>query len=407
MSRQSVSKCIRSKENFLQKQRKPPVSISSSPLYRIGRYRTPDYEQLTPAVIKEVRKFRNRQRSGSEYKGGGNSGYIFISATQMSKAKSASSSPSYKASTPLSSPSPVTYIAEVKNMFMKREEEKTERSISQSLSKVNIDNYKSNFDNLEVERDLKSGGYGAVSLVKWNGKRYIQKRLLKKHLNTPERSSLLNEMRCIHLLRDTGIAPRLIAYEEIPGSFSFLMEYHEGYVDLMCFLKSTNILPYNKTKICANILNAFSILHGKTIVHNDVKPNNIIVNPKTLDIKIIDFGLSFLKETRKIGGSVTFACPQKLNKGVISYGTDCWSLGLTFLYIYYMYLPTRADAFFMTTSREYTHIAFSRMSRKIKYGTPLITNIIRFMEEGFGKPGKTAIKRLISQPTVKVKLYNK
>jgi serine/threonine protein kinase len=41
-----------------------------------------------------------------------------------------------------------------------------------------------------------------------------------------------------------------------------------------------------------NLLQALYVLHQNGIVHGDIKPKNILVNPETVDIKFIDFGFS-------------------------------------------------------------------------------------------------------------------
>jgi len=42
--------------------------------------------------------------------------------------------------------------------------------------------------------------------------------------------------------------------------------------------------------ICINFYNAIKEMHGKGIIHMDIKPDNILVNPETGDVILIDFG---------------------------------------------------------------------------------------------------------------------
>jgi len=46
------------------------------------------------------------------------------------------------------------------------------------------------------------------------------------------------------------------------------------------------------TRIMAQICSALSYLHSKSIMHRDVKPENIMINPLTMQIKLIDFGFA-------------------------------------------------------------------------------------------------------------------
>lgn len=59
------------------------------------------------------------------------------------------------------------------------------------------------------------------------------------------------------------------------------------------------------------------------MVHRDLKPDNIMVNPETLDIKIIDFGLSaFYNEMESLTtrvGTPYYVAPEVLDK---NYGKE-------------------------------------------------------------------------------------
>jgi predicted ATPase/signal transduction histidine kinase len=81
-------------------------------------------------------------------------------------------------------------------------------------------------------------------------------------------------------------------------------------------------------------------LHQQRIIHKDIKPGNILINPHTKEIKITDFSISSLlpRETQEIQnpnvleGTLAYISPEqtgRMNRG-IDYRTDFYSLGVTF-----------------------------------------------------------------------------
>ena len=72
-------------------------------------------------------------------------------------------------------------------------------------------------------------------------------------------------------------------------------------------------------------------LHSKSVIHRDLKPENIIINPKTLQVKVIDFGSSSFftkKESLKTKiGTAYYVAPEVL-KGAYNKEWDVWSLGI-------------------------------------------------------------------------------
>ncbi|PVZ99284.1 hypothetical protein BB558_004702 [Smittium angustum] len=84
------------------------------------------------------------------------------------------------------------------------------------------------------------------------------------------------------------------------------------------------------------ISSALMYLHKHSIVHRDLKIENIMVNSKN-EIKLIDFGLSNLYSFRKLlktfCGSLYFAAPELLEaKEYYGPEIDCWSFGIV-LYV--------------------------------------------------------------------------
>ena len=122
----------------------------------------------------------------------------------------------------------------------------------------------------------------------------------------------------------------VFTYEEVtPVGPGIVMEYIDGYT-LTEFLAKN---PSRKLRQRAvdQLLDAVAYLHKKGVVHNDLKPDNILISRVDNTLKIIDFGLSdndayFLY--KGLGCTPQYASPElKANKQ-----TDCrsdiYSLGL-------------------------------------------------------------------------------
>lgn len=81
-------------------------------------------------------------------------------------------------------------------------------------------------------------------------------------------------------------------------------------------------------------------IHAANIIHKDINPSNIVLNPETNKVKIIDFGLSTiltrenptLKHPNVLEGTLAYISPEqtgRMNRS-LDYRTDFYSLGVTF-----------------------------------------------------------------------------
>lgn len=76
-------------------------------------------------------------------------------------------------------------------------------------------------------------------------------------------------------------------------------------------------------------------LHQKKIIHQDIKPGNIMFNTDYSKIKLIDLGVSSkLDKTRATkaaqGGTPRYMPPEQLD-GNLSFKVDVWSFGCVLL----------------------------------------------------------------------------
>ena len=80
----------------------------------------------------------------------------------------------------------------------------------------------------------------------------------------------------------------------------------------------------------------FEQMEKLNITHGDIKPNNIIIDPKSLQVTVIDWGFVDVTPQFSRNTSVTegFHSPEVFLDGIHNPLTDIFSLGMTFLYYY-------------------------------------------------------------------------
>lgn len=107
-----------------------------------------------------------------------------------------------------------------------------------------------------------------------------------------------------------------------------LMEYVDGQT-LDEFLEG-NPEKNKKDKVFEQLIDAVGYLHKKGVVHNDLKPHNILISRHGENLKIIDFGFSdndayFLLKTP--GYTPHYASPELINSRETDCRSDIYSIG--------------------------------------------------------------------------------
>lgn len=154
--------------------------------------------------------------------------------------------------------------------------------------------------------------------------------------------SLLLEERVLAQLRG---CPEIVSYlgstltvEDGTGLYNLLLEYAAGGTLEDLIKKGPGLREWDTRRYVRMILRGLCSVHGKGIVHCDLKPSNILVFPGVNDdrLKIADFGLA--KEGRdykeEIGfwrfnfrGTPFYMSPESVALGEIGAPLDIWSLG--------------------------------------------------------------------------------
>ncbi|MHC5598309.1 MAG: ATP-binding protein, partial [Nostoc sp.] len=106
-------------------------------------------------------------------------------------------------------------------------------------------------------------------------------------------------------------------------------------------------------RIAIALCNTLDVLYRDRIIHKDIKPANILINPETKQVKLIDFSIASLlpRETQTLinpnvlEGTLAYISPEqtgRMNRG-IDYRTDFYSLGVTFYELLTGELPFQSN----------------------------------------------------------------
>jgi predicted ATPase/signal transduction histidine kinase/tRNA A-37 threonylcarbamoyl transferase component Bud32 len=102
-------------------------------------------------------------------------------------------------------------------------------------------------------------------------------------------------------------------------------------------------------QIAIAITESLGYIHTANVIHKDINPSNIVYNPKTQTVKIIDFGIStqltrenpIFKNPNVLEGTLAYMSPEQTGRmnRFLDYRTDFYSLGVTFYELLVGQLP--------------------------------------------------------------------
>ncbi|MBD2616162.1 AAA family ATPase [Nostoc punctiforme FACHB-252] len=143
-----------------------------------------------------------------------------------------------------------------------------------------------------------------------------------------------------------------ISLEPYANGYALVMEDIGG-ISLRHYIQASPLKVEQFWPIAMQIVDILHQLYQQRIIHKDIKPANILIQPETGQIKLIDFSIASLlpRETQEIQnpnvleGTLAYISPEqtgRMNRG-IDYRSDFYSLGITFFELLTGQLPFQAD----------------------------------------------------------------
>lgn len=115
------------------------------------------------------------------------------------------------------------------------------------------------------------------------------------------------------------------------GTYFIVMEYVRG-TDLKTAVQQRGAINQRKVaEIGSQVCQALSVAHGQDIMHRDIKPQNIMVQPDG-NVKVMDFGIARAKnsvkaKTSSVLGTAHYISPEQAQGKELDGASDMYSLG--------------------------------------------------------------------------------
>jgi eukaryotic-like serine/threonine-protein kinase len=115
--------------------------------------------------------------------------------------------------------------------------------------------------------------------------------------------------------------------------YYIVLEYVEGQTLKQYIQQNSPLKVETALGIMGQLTSAISHAHQNHIIHRDIKPQNILIDP-TGNVKVTDFGIAMalsatsITQTNSVLGSVHYLSPEQARGGMANRKSDIYSLGI-------------------------------------------------------------------------------
>lgn len=198
-----------------------------------------------------------------------------------------------------------------------------------------------------------SGSYGKIYKICGSKRCYILK-------SQTYSDASIRESHVLKKLKRKSYVPQIALEQIIPETkkHTIIMHHSEGFVNVMDFIADHPNVTINKLiKFMVNALGVLKRFHKAGFAHLDIKPENILVHPTSMDVQLIDFGLAYYKgvSPKLTRGTIKYICPTRANMSFnkpnfskmshqqllkIAQDSDVWAMAVVLFVVYERRVPS-------------------------------------------------------------------
>jgi serine/threonine protein kinase len=208
------------------------------------------------------------------------------------------------------------------------------------------------YKRFEVIRELGRGAFCRTLLVK-DQERRNRTFALKVPLTSETEESIVRELMNAGALRALS-HPNIVKcfdFAKYDGFYAMLLEYVDG-CDLRAIVGPFDVerrpMPLDRgLEIFQHVCHGLAAAHRASLIHSDIKPENILVRQEDGLAKITDLGVSRIKTStmtagNSVAGTLPYMAPEVF-RGQMGVPSDIWSLSVTLYEMVTGRLPFLAD----------------------------------------------------------------
>ncbi len=190
-----------------------------------------------------------------------------------------------------------------------------------------------------LEAEIGRGGMGIVfRAVDEALQRTVALKVLRPEQDdAAARARLVREAQLAASFRHDHVVA-VYAVVDLPDSLPYLvMEYVPGPTLKALLRQPGGLPPAEAARLAAEVADGLAAAHAAGLIHRDVKPSNVLLDPSTGRARLSDFGLARLTadaagltQTGALAGTPEYMSPEQVQRGDDLDGrTDVYSLGVT------------------------------------------------------------------------------